>query len=73
MNVSMRASEVGQADMDTLKQYGFTQDDAWDIAAVAVSFGLSNRLTNVAKMRPDDKFVTMASNRAIRMFGGCRP
>ena len=59
MKVSSRAYEVGDEDIETLKAHGFSEDDAWDIAAIAAFFGLSNRLANVTGMRPNDEFYTM--------------
>ena len=59
MKVSMQAYEVGDADMETLKRHDFTEEDAWDIAAIAAFFGMSNRLANVTSMRPNDEFFAM--------------
>ncbi|BCH35299.1 alkyl hydroperoxide reductase AhpD [Mesorhizobium sp. L-8-10] len=59
MKVSARAQEVGDDDMDTLRSHGFTDDDIWDIAAIAAFFGMSNRLANVTSMRPNDEFYAM--------------
>ncbi|TNB81533.1 peroxidase-related enzyme [Pseudomonas sp. Fig-3] len=59
MKVSARAHEVGEADFELLAQHGFSQDDAWDIAAIASFFGLSNRMANVTSMRPNDEFYMM--------------
>ena len=59
MKVSLRAYEVGDADLETLQLHGFTNEDAWDIAAIAAFFGMSNRLANVTSMRPNDEFYAM--------------
>lgn len=59
MKVSLRAHEVGDADLETLKGHGFTDEDAWDIAAISAFFGMSNRLANVTSMRPNDEFFAM--------------
>ena len=59
MKVSMRAYEVGDADIEELKRHDFTEEDTWDIAAIAAFFGLSNRLANVTSMRPNDEFYTL--------------
>lgn len=55
----MQAYEVGDADIETLAGHGFTEDDVWDIAAIAAFFGMSNRLANVTSMRPNDEFFSM--------------
>ncbi|HDR9235119.1 TPA: peroxidase-related enzyme [Burkholderia vietnamiensis] len=59
MKVSQAAHEVGEADFDTLKSHGFSDDDAWDIAAIAALFGMSNRLANVTNMRPNAQFYAL--------------
>jgi alkylhydroperoxidase family enzyme len=42
-----------------LRAAGFADDDIWDIAAIAAFFGMSNRLANMANMRPNDEFYLM--------------
>jgi uncharacterized peroxidase-related enzyme len=59
MKVAFEAYAVGDDDMATLAQHGFDQEDAWDIAAIAAFFGMSNRLANVTSIRPNDEFYTM--------------
>ena len=59
MKVSQQAYAVGDDDIEVLSGHGFTQDDVWDIAAIASFFGMSNRLANVTSMRPNDEFYTL--------------
>lgn len=59
MKVALESHAVGDADIEALRAQGFTADDAWDIAAIAAFFALSNRLANVASMRPNDEFYLM--------------
>ena len=59
IKVSQSAYAVGEADFATLGGHGFTMDDVWDIAAIAAFFGLSNRMANVASMRPNDEFYSL--------------
>jgi uncharacterized peroxidase-related enzyme len=59
MKVSMRAYEVCDDDIADLNKHGFTDEDAWDISAIAAFFGMSNRLANVTSMRPNDEFYAM--------------
>ena len=59
MKVSQSAHAVGEADFAQLQTHGFTQDDVWDIAAIASFFGLSNRMANVTSMRPNDEFFSL--------------
>ncbi|MBU9375085.1 peroxidase-related enzyme [Burkholderia multivorans] len=60
MKVSQAAQQVGEADFDTLKLHGFTEEDAWDIAAISAFFGMSNRIANVTNMRPNAEFYALA-------------
>ncbi|WP_321922878.1 peroxidase-related enzyme [Burkholderia sp. BCC1998] len=59
MKVSQTAHQVGEADFDTLKSHGFTEEDAWDIAAISAFFGMSNRIANVTNMRPNAEFYAL--------------
>lgn len=59
MKVSFEAYAVGDADIAELKSHGFSDEDAWDISAIAAFFGMSNRLANVTSMRPNDEFYAL--------------
>lgn len=59
IKVSAEAYRVGENDLETLKSHGFTEEDAWDIAAISAFFGMSNRLANVTSMRPNDEFYAL--------------
>lgn len=59
MKVSNDSRAVEQEDIDALAAHGFSQDDVWDIAAITGFFNLSNRMANVAAMRPNAEFYTM--------------
>ena len=59
MKVTLESHRIGDADFEALRANGFSDDDAWDIAAIAALFGLSNRMANVASMRPNDEFYLM--------------
>ena len=59
MKVSQEASTVSEADFAEVADHGFSDDDIWDIAAIAAFFALSNRLANVTAMRPNDEFYMM--------------
>ena len=59
MRVAFEAHAVGDEDFTVLARHGFSEEDAWDIAAIAAFFGLSNRLANVMGMRPNDEFYTL--------------
>lgn len=65
MKVALSSHEIGEADIKSLKKHGFSQEDAWDIAAIAAFFAMSNRMANVTGMRPNDEFYLMG-----RSLGG---
>lgn len=56
MKVAFEAHAVNEADYAVLQSHGFTEEDAWDIAAIAAFFGMSNRIANAASIRPNDEF-----------------
>lgn len=56
MKVALNSAELGEADHDRLAAEGFSQDDIWDITAIAAFFGMSNRLANAMNLRPNDAF-----------------
>ncbi|MGA8261290.1 MAG: peroxidase-related enzyme [Arenicellales bacterium] len=57
--VALRAYEINDADFETLRSHGFTDEDIWDIGAIAGFFALSNRLANMMDIRPNDEFYLM--------------
>jgi uncharacterized peroxidase-related enzyme len=59
LKVCLRSHEVDDADFAALHAHGFSDEDAWDIAAITAFFGLSNRMANVTGMRPNDEFYLM--------------
>ena len=46
--------------LDDMRDKGFTDDEIWDIGAIAAFFAMSNRLANLSSMRPNDEFYAMA-------------
>jgi uncharacterized peroxidase-related enzyme len=59
VKVAERSHAIDDADYEELKSHGFTDDDAWDIAAIAAMFAMSNRLANAFSIRPNDEFYVM--------------
>lgn len=59
VKVSLRPYEIGMKDLELLEKQGFSDADIWDIGAIASFFALSNRLTNMANIRPNDEFYLM--------------
>jgi uncharacterized peroxidase-related enzyme len=56
MKVATASNTVGESDFEALRAHGFSDDDAWDIGAIAAFFAMSNRLANMTGMRPNDEF-----------------
>jgi uncharacterized peroxidase-related enzyme len=59
VKVAERSHAIDDADYAELKSHGFSDDDAWDIAAIAAMFAMSNRLANAFSIRPNDEFYLM--------------
>ena len=59
MKVARQAETVDETDSVVLRGLGFSDDDVWDIAAIAAFFGMSNRLANFASLRPNDEFYAL--------------
>jgi uncharacterized peroxidase-related enzyme len=59
MKVCLDSRAISDADYAALAAHGFSDEDAWDIAAITALFGLSNRMANATSMRPNDEFYLM--------------
>ena len=59
VKVSVSSATLEEADFAALRTHGFSDSDIWDIGAVAAFFSLSNRMANMAAMRPNKEFYTM--------------
>lgn len=57
--VNERGFAASDAELDVLRTGGFSDDDIWDIAAVASFFGFSNRMAGLMDMRPNAEFYSM--------------
>ena len=56
LKVSKSSHEINNADIDDMRELGFSNDDIWDIGAISALFALSNRMANLTSMRPNDEF-----------------
>ena len=59
LKVCQRSNEINEADFAALREHGFDDEDAWDIAAITAFFGMSNRMANATGMRPNEEFYLM--------------
>ena len=56
MKVATASATIEDADFEALRPHGFSDEDIWDIGAIAAFFALSNRIANMIGMRPNDEF-----------------
>jgi uncharacterized peroxidase-related enzyme len=59
LKVCLDSRAIDDADYAALAAHGFSDEDAWDIAAITALFALSNRMANATAMRPNDEFYLM--------------
>ena len=60
VKISQQANEIVEPDIQTLLENGFTMEEIWDIGSIAALFALSNRLANMANIKPNPEFYNMA-------------
>jgi uncharacterized peroxidase-related enzyme len=56
LKVALKSAEIEDDDFAALRAHGFSDEDAWDIGAIAAFFALSNRMAAVTRMRANDEF-----------------
>ncbi|XP_069026557.1 uncharacterized protein [Embiotoca jacksoni] len=54
-----RSETITEQHFQPLEEVGFDHEDAWDIAAIAAFFAMSNRLAHLTDMRPNLEFFNM--------------
>lgn len=59
MKVAVEAYAIDETDFQTLRSHDFSDEDVWDIGAIAAFFGLSNRMADLIRLRPNDEFYLM--------------
>jgi uncharacterized peroxidase-related enzyme len=62
VKMTSHSAAVETADFEELGRHGFSDSDIWDIGAIAAFFNFSNRMANMAAMRPNAEFYTMGRN-----------
>ena len=60
VKVANDSRAVDESDFTALREFGFSDDDIWDIAGISALFGMSNRMANFLSLRPNDEFYGMA-------------
>jgi uncharacterized peroxidase-related enzyme len=56
MKVATASDTIAETDYEALRGHGFSEEDAWDIAAIAAFFAMSNRIANAFSLQPNEEF-----------------
>src|SRR5258705_7157689 len=59
VKVAERSHAVSDDDVAALRGHGMTDDEIWDIGAIAALFALSNRMANLMALTPNAEFYMM--------------
>ena len=59
LKVALEGHAISESDFATLAGHGFSDDDIWDIGAIAALFALSNRMAHLTGMRANPEFYLM--------------
>src|SRR3989441_1942980 len=59
LKVALQPQQLEDADFVPLREFGFSNDDIWDIGGIAAFFALSNRMSHPPNMLPHYRFYTM--------------
>ena len=59
IKVSQHSSDLVDDDYAAVRAHGFSDEDIWDIGAIAAFFAMSNRMADLISMRPNDEFFAM--------------
>ncbi|MEM1346240.1 MAG: peroxidase-related enzyme, partial [Pseudomonadota bacterium] len=56
LKLTRASAEIEEADRDALRSHGLTDEDIWDLAAVAAFFNMSNRMASAVAMQPNPDY-----------------
>jgi uncharacterized peroxidase-related enzyme len=59
LKVATASEKIEAADLDRLRNRGFTEDEIWDIGAITALFAYSNRMANFGSFQPNPEFYAM--------------
>lgn len=59
LKISHHAAHLETQDFSTLRAHDFSDEDIWDIGAIAALFALSNRMASLTGMWPNQEFYTI--------------
>jgi len=59
LKVSLGSRDLVDDDYAAVRAHGFSDEDIWDIGAIAAFSSMSNRMADLISMRPNDEFFAM--------------
>ena len=63
VKVATESYSIDAADFERLAEYGFSDEDVWDIGAITAFFSYGSRMANLIDMRPNDEFYSLGRTR----------
>lgn len=57
--MATNSEALTDADLDTARDAGLTDDEIWDIGAITALFALSNRMAHLTSLQPNPEFFLM--------------
>lgn len=57
--IAIRPAELSEHDVQQARAAGLSDDEIWDVGAIAALFAMSNRLAHLMALRPNAEFFTM--------------
>jgi uncharacterized peroxidase-related enzyme len=58
--VTLGPQELSEADLQTLRDAGLTQEEAWDVAELASMYNFTNRMAMATNMLPNEEYAALA-------------
>ena len=59
MKIARESHRLEEQDFDRLREHGFSEEDIWDISAIAALFALSNRMAHLLALAPNREFYAL--------------
>ncbi len=59
LKVATDSASLVDSDFTALHRHGLSDEDIWDIGAIAALFAYSNRMANLTSMQPNPEFYTL--------------
>jgi uncharacterized peroxidase-related enzyme len=59
LKVSLGSRDLVDDDYAAVRAHGFSDEDIWDIGAIAAFFAMSNRMADLISMRPNDEYFAL--------------